>query len=151
PAWFAAAPLRDPRTGAVVAIVEASAHPRLSWHNLLRPAVAACAVLLLVAAATRPLARRISRPLERLTAAARRLGGGDLAARAPGVELGAGSRGWLRRSRHVDELVALTGAFNEMAERIERVVRGQKELLANVSHELRSPLARIRLALELVP
>ena len=37
-----------------------------------------------------------------------------------------------------------------MAERIERLVRGQKELLANVSHELRSPLARIRVALELL-
>jgi signal transduction histidine kinase len=38
-----------------------------------------------------------------------------------------------------------------MADRIERLVRGQKELLANVSHELRSPLARIRVALELLP
>ena len=38
-----------------------------------------------------------------------------------------------------------------MAERVERLVRGQKELLANVSHELRSPLARIRVALELLP
>src|SRR5207253_2426332 len=35
--------------------------------------------------------------------------------------------------------------------RIESLVRGQKELLANVSHELRSPLARIRVALELLP
>jgi signal transduction histidine kinase len=38
-----------------------------------------------------------------------------------------------------------------MAERVERTVRGERELLANVSHELRSPLTRIRLALELVP
>src|SRR5262249_60171500 len=38
-----------------------------------------------------------------------------------------------------------------MAERIERLVRGQRELLANVSHELRSPLARVRVALELLP
>ena len=45
----------------------------------------------------------------------------------------------------------LTRAFNEMAERVERNVRGQQELLANVSHELRSPLARVRMALELVP
>src|SRR3981081_3193797 len=40
-------------------------------------------------------------------------------------------------------------AFDEMAERIERLVRGQRELLANVSHELRTPLARIRVALDL--
>src|SRR5262249_7365053 len=45
----------------------------------------------------------------------------------------------------------LTHAFNEMAERVERLVRGEKELLANVSHELRSPLTRIRMALELLP
>jgi signal transduction histidine kinase len=38
-----------------------------------------------------------------------------------------------------------------MAERVERLVRGQKELLANVSHELRSPLARLRMALALLP
>ena len=42
-------------------------------------------------------------------------------------------------------------AFNEMAGRIERLVQGQKALLANVSHELRSPLARIRVALALLP
>ena len=39
--------------------------------------------------------------------------------------------------------------FDEMAERLERLVRGEQELLANVSHELRTPLARIRVALEL--
>ena len=38
-----------------------------------------------------------------------------------------------------------------MADRIEQLVRGQKELLGNVSHELRSPLARIRVALALLP
>jgi two-component system OmpR family sensor kinase len=45
----------------------------------------------------------------------------------------------------------LTRAFNEMADRVERLVTAEKELLANVSHELRSPLARIRVALELLP
>src|SRR5262249_47262871 len=85
-----------------------------------------------------PLARRISRPVERLTEATRRFGGGDLAYRVP------------VRSRGDDELARLSRAWNEMAERIERLVVGQKELLANVSHELRSPLARIRVALELM-
>ena len=51
----------------------------------------------------------------------------------------------------MDELGDLTRAFNDMAERVERLVHGQQELLANVSHELRSPLARIRVALALLP
>ena len=106
-------------------------------------------VLVVVALVTRPLARRLSRPLERLTAAARQLGGGDLAARAPAL---AGRRRWWRRGHAAaDEIAELTRAFNEMAERVERLVGGQKELLANVSHELRSPLARLRMALALLP
>ena len=50
-----------------------------------------------------------------------------------------------------DEIAELTRAFNDMAERVQRIVRGEKELLANVSHELRSPLARLRMALALLP
>ena len=53
--------------------------------------------------------------------------------------------------RRTDELGDLTRAFNDMAERVQRLVQGQQELLANVSHELGSPLARIRLALALLP
>ncbi len=113
--------------------------------------LAVTAILLVVAAATRPLARRISRPLERLTEAARRLGQGDLAVRAPDPRAPSPRR-WTRRfSPDVDELSELTRSFNDMADRVERLVRGQRELLANVSHELRSPLARIRVALALLP
>src|SRR5262249_59397459 len=75
-------------------------------------------------------------------AAARRLGAGDLSARVP-------TEGVHPRRR--DEITELTRAFNEMAERVERLVRAEKDLLANVSHELRSPLARIRVALALLP
>jgi two-component system, OmpR family, sensor kinase len=101
-----------------------------------------------VAAATAPLARRISRPVEHLTEAARRLGGGDLGARVPRP---AAPRRWGLRQGRGDEIAELTLTFNDMAERLERLLRGQKELLANISHELRSPLARIRVALELLP
>jgi signal transduction histidine kinase len=142
PLGFAAAPVRDRTSGAIVGFVEGAAPRHLGPPPLWRPLVFVSLALLLVAVATRPLARRISRPLEQLTAAARRLGGGDLSARVPA------SAGHARRA---DELSELTRAFNEMAERVERLVRAEKALLANVSHELRSPLARIRLALELLP
>lgn len=50
-----------------------------------------------------------------------------------------------------DEIAALAHSFNVAAQRIEALLRAQKSLLANASHELRSPLARIRLAIELLP
>jgi signal transduction histidine kinase len=102
---------------------------------LTRGAAFLAALLVARALASIPLARAIARPLERLTAAARRLGDGDLSARSG-----------LRRG---DEVGELARAFDEMAERLERLVRSEKELLANVSHELRTPLSRIRVALEL--
>jgi two-component system OmpR family sensor kinase len=142
PMGFAAAPIRDPSSGAVVAFVEGAVPRPMGAPPLWRPVVIVGLALLVVAIATRPLAQRISRPLERLTAAARRLGGGDLSARAPAE--GA-------HARRGDEIGELTRAFNEMAERVERLVRSEKDLLANVSHELRSPLARIRVALALLP
>jgi len=148
PVGHAAALISDPRSGAPLGVLAASTHHRHGFVGLLRPLLVITVILIVVAVATRPLARRISRPLERLTEATRRLGGGDLTARAPAT---AGGRWWRRRRSRTDELEEVTRAFNEMAERVERNVRGQQELLANVSHELRSPLARIRVALELVP
>jgi signal transduction histidine kinase len=152
PTWLAAASIRDPATTAVLGTVEISARRRFGPPGLLGPVVTAALVLAIVAVAAAPLARRISRPVERLTDAARRLGGGDLGARVPLAGPARARHRWRIRRRHrEDELQELTRAFNEMAERVERLVRGQTELLANVSHELRSPLARIRVALELLP
>ncbi len=93
------------------------------------------AVLVALALGSFPLARSIAAPVERLTAAARALGAGDLSVRA--------------NVRARGELGELGRAFDEMAERLERLVTNERELLANVSHELRTPLARIRVALEL--
>jgi two-component system, OmpR family, sensor kinase len=149
PAPYALAPVRDPKSGRVVAAVQVLAPPHFGPPGLARPLLFVTVVLLGIAVASGPLARRLSRPLERLTAAARRLGGGDLTTRVP--EPRARARWWRRRRAPVGEITELTHAFNEMAERVERTVRGQKELLANVSHELRSPLARLRMALALLP
>jgi signal transduction histidine kinase len=146
PVWFVAAPMRAPDGQAVAGVIEVSTPRRLRSAVWWRPGLTVALVLLIVGLAAAPLARRISRPLERLTEAARRLGRGELSYRVPLDGVGR----W-RRHRRVDELRELTTAFNDMAERVERLVAGQKELLANVSHELRSPLARIRVALALLP
>src|SRR5439155_12688529 len=87
--------------------------------SLWRPAVMIAVILLIAGVASGPLARRISLPIERLTAAVKRFGEGDLSARV------APPKHWSRRQRRharhhaPDELEQLTRAFNEMAERIE--------------------------------
>ncbi|HYB99355.1 MAG TPA: HAMP domain-containing sensor histidine kinase [Candidatus Limnocylindrales bacterium] len=90
-----------------------------------------------IAVAAYPVVRRLTRRLERLNASVTALGGGDLSARVT-VE-------------GRDEVAALAHSFNAAAERIERLVRSLKEALASASHELRSPLARMRMALALLP
>ena len=81
------------------------------------------------------LAGSLSRPLTRLAAAARRLGSGDLSARAQ--EVGGAS-----------EIEDLGRSFDEMADRLERAVRAQREFVANASHQLRTPLTGMKLRLE---
>ena len=83
------------------------------------------------------LARFLSSPLVRLRKAAQKLAAGDLSARV-GVRSSAG-----------DELSQLMRDFDLMAEQIEKLVNAQSRLLKDISHELRSPLARMSVALEL--
>lgn len=84
------------------------------------------------------MARYLAAPLRRMRDASHRLAGGDLQARA-------GSHVGVRR----DEIGELVRDFDAMAERIEDLVRSQTQLLSDISHELRSPLARLHIALEL--
>jgi two-component system OmpR family sensor kinase len=84
------------------------------------------------------LARQLTRRLLAIRRASRRLAEGDLAVRiAP--QLG----------ELDDEATALARDLDQMAERIEALVGAQQRLLRDVSHELRSPLARLTIALEL--
>ncbi len=130
---FVLVPIR--RGGAIAGYLEgALSHrdePRSGW----RLAGMFALVLLLVAALMVPATRNVTRPLERLTESARRFGRGEFGHRAP--------------VRGEDEIGKLAAAMNEMAERLSAMIHTQRELLANVSHELRSPLARIQVALEL--
>lgn len=85
------------------------------------------------------LTRHITTPILRLREASQHLASGELTARAAP-----------RMERRRDEMGALVGDFNRMAERIEELVSGQRQLIYDISHELRSPLARLNVALDLV-
>lgn len=80
----------------------------------------------------------LARPIRVLQRAARRLGRGDFSTRV-GVTLA---------KRH-DEIGELAAEFDDMAERIQTLVTSRQRLLQDISHELRSPLARLSVALEL--
>jgi two-component system sensor histidine kinase CpxA len=84
------------------------------------------------------IARYLTSPILQLRTATRKLASGDLTARAD-----------LPRSTRRDEMAGLLRDFNQMAERIETLVNAQNRLLTDISHELRSPLARLTVALEL--
>lgn len=109
--------------------------------QLWRVAAALVAALLVLGLAARRVSKRLARPLEHLAQTAERFGSGDLAART-GIEK-------LPRRWVAEEVRDVGHAFDTMAERISRVVVEQRELLAAISHELRSPLGRARVALEI--
>jgi len=80
----------------------------------------------------------MTKPIVRLRAATRQLAAGDLTAR-----IGA------RASKRRDEVAGLMRDFDAMAERLEILMKAQSRLLNDISHELRSPLARLNVALGL--
>jgi two-component system, OmpR family, sensor histidine kinase CpxA len=84
------------------------------------------------------LAWLMTKPIVRLRAATQQLAAGDLTART-----GAPS------GRRRDEIAGLMRDFDAMAERLESLVKAQSRLLNDISHELRSPLARLNVALGL--
>ncbi|HKW19386.1 MAG TPA: ATP-binding protein [Terriglobales bacterium] len=84
------------------------------------------------------LARFLTAPILRLRKATQQLASGDLSARVGG-----------QPSLGGDELSQLVHDFDLMAEQIEKLVNAQSRLLKDISHELRSPLARLCVALEL--
>lgn len=83
-----------------------------------------------------PVVRRLLKRLEVLQRSVQSLGEGDLSIRVP--------------VQGHDEVADLSRQFNAAAGRIESLVQSHKSLLANASHELRSPLTRIRMGLELM-
>lgn len=88
-----------------------------------------------VTAGAYPVVRRLTRRLEALERGVEQFGAGDL-----GHRVDAEGR---------DEVAAVALSFNRAAQRIEDLVRANRALLANASHELRSPLARLKMAVEM--
>ncbi|MBX3688663.1 ATP-binding protein [Dokdonella sp.] len=125
-------------TYAMVAAREGSFFARLMarrptwfWQNILVAMAASAALSLL-------LAWYVSSPLQRIRASTHRFAEGDLDARVGRIRFGRSA-----------EVVALATEFDAMAERIKTLVESHRRLVRDVSHELRSPLARQRVALEL--
>ena len=140
---------RDPGHGALVFAASAEGKRGRYWLLLLVPSerfgfwfrfrqtvnlqhlwLLACLLLLSYA-----LARHITRPVAELQTAAERLAQGDLGTRV--------------RSTRTDELGDLGRSFDRMAKHIDHAVTAQRQLLQDVSHELRSPLSRLGVAVEL--
>lgn len=104
------------------------------WERL---AVTGLAGLLAGALLAVALARWVGEPLRAVDAAARGLGEGTLQVRAPG-------------GRGPDEVQRLSATFNAMAARLEALIHGHRAVIADVSHQLRTPLAALRLRLDVL-
>lgn len=100
-------------------------------------AVALAGVSVLIGVMVFPVVRKITARLESLKSTVEAFGDGNLEARA---DLSSGN----------DEVASVAQSFNRAASRIEALMNAQKTLLANSSHELRSPLARIQMAVGLL-
>jgi signal transduction histidine kinase len=135
---YAAVPLRDGTGGMLYAVRGEPGFWRATtdfflrfWWQLLASGAVAAAIALVIA---RWLARGMTQPLR------------DMAAAASEMERGAYGRRVTTTSR--DEVGQLAVAFNRMSGELENVERQRRELVANVSHELKTPISALRAHLE---
>jgi len=134
PPLFARPTLTDSGTQYVLV----SEPPRRTPPSVFHPIMHVMAVIFVGGLFCYGLARYLTSPVSKLRAATQELARGNLAARVVPT---------LGKRR--DELASLAADFDRMAETIESLINSQRRLLGDISHELRSPLARLNVALEL--
>jgi two-component system sensor histidine kinase CpxA len=137
--WTAASPTSD---GATTYTFVMEVHPLRGFVDgtFVNPLIPRLMLgILLVALFCLLLARHITEPIRVLEDAATQIAGGALSVRASP-----------RIAPRRDELGRMAEAFDRMAERIQELIYSQQEMLGHISHELRSPLTRIGVSLELL-
>jgi signal transduction histidine kinase len=120
--------------GQVVAIGIARHDPPPSLGRVLLPPLFVLLLVLVVISVL--FARHMATPLQAVARAAESFGHGQMTVRV--------------RTDRRDEIGVVARAFDDMADRVARLIGSQQELMANVSHELQTPLSRIRIAVELM-
>ena len=110
--------------------------PGGEWPASLGLVVLLAMLFIAVAAGAYPVVRSITGRLERLKHGVEAFGAGALAQRV--------------QEEGKDEVAALAASFNRAAQQIQSLVQSNQSLLANASHELRSPLARLKMALSMI-
>jgi two-component system OmpR family sensor kinase len=114
-----------------IVLATPSSDVRSAWHELApRLSIAAVIAFLISVAVASALASTISRPIARITEAARRVADGDLSQRVPGDGR--------------DEIAQLANTFNHMATQIAQSQQSLRDFVADASHELRTPLTSIQ-------
>ncbi len=136
---LAARKLLDNKGNSFVFLIQFKRPPQMSLLNELQNRWLQILVTILMAGLVcYGMARYLSSPIGKIRNATQRFAKGDLQTRV-GAEVG----------KRRDELASLARDFDEMAERIENLLNSQKRLTQDISHELRSPLARLNVALEI--
>jgi two-component system sensor histidine kinase CpxA len=137
--WRGAAVVSTPKGDFVLVAQVLPFRGLLTASELRLPVMRLVLVLLSGGLLSLVLARHLAAPIRALQTAARRIADGDLGVRALPTIAG-----------RKDELADLARDFDRMAERIQALLQKQHELLGDISHELRSPLTRLSVSLELV-